>query len=148
MPEFLLEKICRQPDCVAFRGCSSEEIKKLKDELAAGGFCTLPEEYAVLLQKYNGIIYDGLELLGTIPHKRLQKNYTLGSILDINRRYAKIGFFTQKLILGELPESFLIYDGETGNYEIVDRLNLDSRRIFNTLKEFFRIISAFLTLKD
>ena len=143
-----LAKICRQTGCITFSGCSAKDIDNANTELSRNGFCTLPEEYAEFLKSYNGVIYDGLELLGTVPHKRVQKDYTFNSILDINRRYSQIDYFSQKIILGELPESFLIYDAETRAYEIVDRLNLDSRRAFNSFNELFKTISAFLVIKD
>ncbi len=143
-----LEKICKQSGCITFGGCSAEDITNTNNDLQKNGFCPLPAEYAEFLKIYNGIIYDGLELLGTIPHKRSVKNYTLSSILNINLRYARIDYFSQKLILGELPESFLIFDMETSGYEIVDRLNLDSRRTFNTFNELFNIILPFLVIKD
>lgn len=143
-----LAKICRQTGCVTFSGCSAEDIGKADAELVQNGFCALPAEYAEFLQIHNGIIYDGLELLGTIPHKRIQKDYVFNNILDINRRYSSIDYFSKKLILGELPESFLIYDAPTSGYEIVDRLNLDSRRVFGSFNELFRTVSAFLVIKD
>lgn len=143
-----LKTICRQKGCVTFDGCSPEEIRAFNTELNNNNFGALPAEYAEFLQTHNGIVYDGLELLGTTPHKRLQREYTLGSILDINKRYSQIDYFARKLILGELPESFLIYDAETSGYEIVDRLNLDSRRIFSSFNELFKTISAFLVIKD
>ncbi len=144
----ILAKICRQTGCVTFSGCSAEEINRVNAELVQNDFCTLPAEYAEFLQIHNGIIYDGLELSGTIPHKRVQKDYVFNGILDINKRYSQIDYFSQKLILGELPESFLIYDAETSGYEIVDRLNLDSRRIFGSFNELFKTVSAFLIIKD
>lgn len=144
----LFEKISSQKGCITFEKCSNEDIKKANQELSDNGFCLLPQEYAVFLQIYNGIIYDGLEFFGTIPHKRLQKNYILNSILDINKRYSSIDFFDGKLILGELPESFLLYNSETQSYEIIDRLNLDSKRIFNSFSEFIKTITSFLTIKN
>lgn len=148
MLDDMIRKICSQPGCVAFSGCSAEDIKKADKDLTDNGFCALPREYSAALQIHNGIIYDGLEFLGTVSHKRIQKNYIVSSILDINKRYSKIDFFARKLILGELPESFLIYNGETESYEIVDRLNLDSKRIFNSFNELLKIILSFLIIKD
>lgn len=144
----MFQKIGRQESCVTFSGCPDEELKKAGKELADCGLCPLPEEYAAALRIHNGIIYDGLELLGTTSHKRIQKNYIVRSILEINRRYSKIDFFARKLILGELPESFLIYNSETQSYEIVDRLNLDSKRIFGSFNELFKTIMSFLVIKD
>lgn len=144
----MFKKICEQTSCIAFSGCPEEDLKKACRDLSDCGFCPLPEEYATVLRIHNGIIYDGLELLGTVSHKRIQKNYTISSIIDINKRYSKIGFFAKKLILGELPESFLIYDSETKSYEIVDRLNLDSKRIYNSFAELFKVIISFLVIKN
>lgn len=144
----LLQKITSQAGCVCFESCDADDIKRSNAMLLAQGFCKIPEEYAKFLQVYNGIIYDGMELLGTTSYLREQKGYTYKSIFEVNQNYSRIGFFRQKLIIGMLSESFIIYDQPNNIFAIIDRLNLDSKTVFNSFNEMFKLLYSFFAIKN
>lgn len=122
-----LQKIIKHSGCITFNGATDAEIAQTNAFLKNQNFAEIPKAYYELLHITNGLICDGVELMGTQSHPRQEKRYIFSDLLQINKPYANYEYFAQKLILGRLSESLIVYDQTSDYFAIVDRVNLLSR---------------------
>ena len=123
----LVEQIIRAKYSVHFSESAENDILQTNKFLTKQGFAEIPEDYREFLLQTNGIIFNGTELMGTAPQQRMEKQYIFPDLTQINKLYAKYDYFRGKLIIGRLPESLLIYDGQSRVFAVLDRVNLRSR---------------------
>lgn len=126
--------------CIMFDGADNEEIEFVNKFLSEQKFSPMPREYAEFLKLTNGFIYNGIEFFGTTYHFREEKKYYFPDIITINKHYKKYNFFRDKVILGRLSESLLIYDKKENRFSIVDRIKLRARTEVKTFEEFLEIL--------
>lgn len=143
----LYEKICSHEGCVIFLPSSEEEIKNTNSVLSCFPFALLPEDYQNFLRISNGFICNGIELMGTLPQQRLEKQYIFPDIIQINKPYAQYDYFADKLIIGRLSESMIIYDRKNTLYAVIDRINLRSRLEVDNFRELFLYILGLCNIK-
>lgn len=135
MIDDLLKSFLKNPACITFDGSTTEDIEKINILLQSQNFAIIPQQYQAFLQLTNGFICDGVELMGTLPHRREEKQYIFPDLSQINKPYANYEYFTHKLILGRSSESLIIYDSLNNYYAIADRVNLFSRMEVNNVEE-------------
>lgn len=137
MNKELFEKICRHEGNVVFLPSSDEEIKNTNSFLSTQSFAEIPADYQNFLKLSNGIIFNGIELMGTLPQQRIEKKYIFPDLIQINKPYSKYEYFNSKLVLGRLSESIICYDGTNATYALIDRINLRSRFESKSFREMF-----------
>lgn len=122
-------------NCIHFSPAEEDSYIRTDDYLLKHNFCKLPDEYKMFLKLTNGLIYDGIEFYGTIPHDRIEKNYTFPDIIMMCENYANYEFFTNKVVLGQISESIILYDEKSSSFAVIDRFNLRSRIECNSFAE-------------
>ena len=135
MTKETLIQIFKHPAAITFAGSTPLEITQTDSFLRSLSFAALPEDYHFFLELSNGLVCNGVELMGSIPHQRTVKQYIFPDIIQINKPYAKYDYFKEKLIIGRLPEGLLVYQNENRSYAVIDRINLRSRYEAPSLKE-------------
>lgn len=125
--------------CICFPPAEEESYNLVDNYLLKHNQCKLPDEYKMFLKLTNGLIYDGIEFYGTIPHERIEKNYTFPSIIMVCQNYANYEFFANKIVLGQISESIILYDDKSASFAVVDRLNLRSRLECSKFAEILEI---------
>lgn len=136
----LLTRLKEFPGCITFPPASPAETEQTAAVLCSYGFAALPPDYAGFLSLSNGLIVNGIELMGSLPHHRPQKKYIFPDLLQINRPYARYEYFKGRLLLGSLSESLIIYDEINKLYAVKDRINLRSRLEVRSTAEILQSI--------
>lgn len=140
MIENLLSLAKHQNGSITFLPSPSEEIIKTNAFLTSQNFAEIPTDYQEFLKLSNGFIYNGIELMGTVPHPRPDKRYIFPDLIQINKPYIKYDYFDGKLLIGTLSESFMLYDSAEQIYAVLDRINLRSRIEVSDMSSLFAYI--------
>lgn len=148
MIDDLLKKFTQHLGCITFAGATAEEIAETNILLQNQSFSAIPEPYYKILYTTNGLICDGLELMGTKAHLREEKHYTFPDLLQINQPYSNYEYFAQKLVLGRSAESLVIYDQPNNYYAVVDRVNLLSRLEVDNVERLLMHLCKVCSIKD
>ena len=127
-----------------FHPSTIEEIKLANVALLKNNFARIPLDYQSFLLMTNGMIYNGVEFMGTIEQERFEKNYIFPSLQKLNYNFVDYDFFSKKIILGRTSEAFMVYDETDGNYMILDRIKLISLFEFKSLKELMKEVQTFI----
>jgi len=134
----LLEKITNKKGIILFEPSSIEDIKRMSARLISGGFPDIPQDYANFLLLSNGFYYDGMSFFGSLSHTRKQKNYEFYNLWDFNINFLEYEFFKDKLLIGHISESFIIFDKNTQVYSMIDGINLCPQIEFSNFNELFK----------
>lgn len=140
MIDLLLTQLKKYPGCISFPPASQTETTQTTAVLRSYGLAPIPQDYTDFLFLSNGLIVNGIELAGSLPHHRPQKNYIFPDLLQINRPYTRHEYFKGRLLLGSLSESLIIYDETNRLYTLKDRINLRSRLEVGSTAEVLQII--------
>ncbi len=133
----LLNNAMAQKGCIVFPPAGEADLQQAGHLLNELGFAALPPDFAAFLRLCDGLYYDGLEILGTLPHPRPSKQYTFACLADVNRPFAEYGYFAGKLIIGRMSENFIVYDQSNGLFAMIDRINLCSQIEFSGFNDLF-----------
>lgn len=127
------------PCSVAFAPATEANIIKIEAELTCRNFASIPEEYKTFLKLTDGISFNGIEFYGTTQHYRQEKDYTFPDLISVNKEYLNYDFFINKIIIGGISESLLLYDQTNKTYTITDRTNLRPHMEVNTFTDLLKI---------
>lgn len=133
-----LEQIKAKKGCVSFAPAHSEDILATNAKMKGLLFAEIPAEYQNFLSLTNGIIYDGIEFFGCKP--QIRSTYTFPDLIKINQPYSDYAYFSDKIIIGRISESFLVYDSVTCDYAMIDRLNLLTRSEQDSFAALFKTL--------
>lgn len=133
-----LEQVMAKKGCVFFAPARSEDIMTTNAKMKELLFAKIPSEYQDFLSLTNGIIYDGIELFGCKP--QIRNTYTFPDLIKINQPYSEYAYFSDKIIIGRISESFLIYNSITQDYAMIDRLNLLTRSEEDCFTAMFKML--------
>lgn len=136
----MIDKFKAQKGSVSFDGASLDSIKEVDTFFLQNNFSDIPDDYKSFLEYTNGLIYNGIEFFGTQFHHREERNYYFPDIVTINKHYKKYTFFEQKIIIGRLSESIILYDKKAGYFAIVDRIKLRSRTEYEDMEELLEFL--------
>lgn len=134
-------QLVNKKGCITFEPTDKDTIEETNRYMIENKLSDLPFDYKTLLNFSNGFIYNGVELMGTKPHLRESKQYTFPSLIEINSFTTNYDFFFNKIILGRVSESVILYDKDINSYAVVDRVNLRSHM---EVKNFSEILDIFL----
>lgn len=140
MIEQYVETLKSYKGSITFPPSNAEQIQEVNNTLKKYQFSTIPEEYQTFLERSNGYTYNGVEFFGTISHPREAKGYIFPDLTITNIHYSQYSFFNNKIIIGRVSESMMLYDKSSDTYAVVDRLTLRSRvevRSFEELLDIF-----------
>lgn len=110
--------------CVFFEPAVESNLSKINHELTTRNFAPIPEEYYNFLKLTDGLIFNGIELYGSVPHYRELKEYTFPNLITVNEYYLNYDYFIRKLVIGRISENLLLYNENEKVYTIADRINL------------------------
>lgn len=127
------------PGCITFEPAIEANLIKVEAELNSRSFAAVPEDYKTFLKLSDGLIFNGVELYGSIPHYRPNKEYTFPNLITANETYINYDYFTRKLVIGRISESILLYDSENHIFSVIDRINLRPRVEVNNFPDFLKI---------
>lgn len=130
--------ISNKKGVVIFEPSSLDDIKRMSARLKSGGFPEIPNDYADFLLLSNGFYYNGLSFFGSLSHTRKQKNYEFYSLWDFNINFLEYEFFKDKLLIGHISESFIIFDKSTQVYSLIDGINLCSQIEFSDFNDLLK----------
>lgn len=133
-----LEQIKAKKGCVSFAPARSEDILATNAKMKGLLFAEIPAEYQNFLSLTNGIIYDGIEFFGCKP--QIRSTYTFPDLIKINQPYSDYAYFSDKIIIGRISESFLVYDSVTCDFAMIDRLNLLTRSEQDSFAALFKTL--------
>ena len=91
------------------------------------------KEYHNLLHISNGIVCNGVEILGAVPVVRVEKGYSLPDVVTMSERFGRYDFFRDKIVIGQAYESLIYYDMSKSVYGISSRINFDEQMVFDSL---------------
>lgn len=128
-------------NCICFPPAEEDSCNLIDNYMLEHSFCKIPDEYKIFLKLTNGLIYNGIEFYGTIPHERIEKGYIFPDIIMMCQNYTNYEFFANKIVLGQISESIILYDNKNSAFAVVDRLNLRSRTECNRFAEILEIYS-------
>jgi len=114
-----------------FAGYCDEDANIIDTVLSEYNFAEIPDDYRRFLTFINGVTFDGLMFFGTKPQERKSKNYIFPSILSVNMEHKDLDFFQNKIIVGRGAEFILIYDKDSSNYKMLNRINLKVKREYD-----------------
>jgi len=134
----LTETLKSKKEVLLFPESNHDDIKRMSSRLVSGGFPEIPSDYADFLLFSNGLCYDGLLFFGTQSHNRKEKNYEFYSLWDFNVNFLEYEFFTDKLLIGHISESFIIFDKNTQHYSLIDGINLCPQIEFSNFDELLK----------
>lgn len=98
-----------------------KEIQLVNLALVQDGLAQLPQDYINFLMMTNGFFYNGLEMFATREHEREKGAYFHRAIVQMQRFYVSNPALRGKLLLGQAPEEFVLYDFNRKEYQIMDR---------------------------
>ncbi len=146
MIEHYLKYFQRLPGSVVFEPALEANLVKIDNELTERKFSAIPKEYRNFLQSNDGLIFNGVEFYGSVPHYREEKNYTFPNLITVNEYYLNYDYFIRKLVIGRISENILVYDGAENTYAITDRINLrpviETENLAAFLKIFYNHAAA------
>ncbi len=131
-----VEQIKNKDGCVYFAPAKAEDIEAINNKMKEFLFAEIPAEYKEFLSLTNGIIYDGIEFFGCRP--QIRNNYTFPDLIKINQPYSEYAYFSDKIIIGRISESFIVYNSPSNDYAMIDRLNLLTRSEEDSFTELFK----------
>lgn len=131
----LLTQAQKTKHFISFSPMGTDSIEQTNQELINSGNPPLPSDFCDFLSLCDGIYYDGLELFGTKEHPRPTKEYVFTNIIKANTPFSEYSFFSQKLIIGDMSENFIIYDSKNKLFAVIDRTNLCSQVEFSSFEE-------------
>ena len=108
----------QSPGSVIFEPAVDANLTRIDAELTSRNFSAIPGEYRNFLKLNDGLIFNGIEFYGSIPHYREKKNYTFPNLITVNEYYLNYDYF------GRISENILLYDGAENVYSVTDRINL------------------------
>lgn len=132
-------QLANKKGCITFPPADKDTMEETNKYMIENKRSDIPLDYRMLLNLSNGLIYNGVEFMGTKAHLREEKQYTFPSLIEINSFTTNYDFFCNKLILGRVSESVILYDKDINSYAVVDRVNLRSRMEVKNLIEIFEI---------
>ena len=125
---------------VFFPPCEALTIQKLSVALVKNGFSKIPTDYLSFLQETDGLSYNGVELYGVQSHERGNGAYSHTSLVTEAEQHIQNPLLKGKLIIGNAPETLLLYNGQTKQYELICRYTyatlLQLPRFFDVLYYF------------
>lgn len=107
-----------------FEPAVESNLNKINMELTNRKFASIPDEYRNFLKLSDGLIINGIEFYGTMPHYREEKEYTFPNLITVNEYYLSYDYFIHKLVIGRISENLLLYNEAEKVYTITDRINL------------------------
>ncbi len=112
------------PGNVFFEPAVERNLNKINIELTNRNFAPIPDEYRNFLKLTDGLIFNGIEFYGCMPHYREEKEYTFPNLITVNEYYLSYDYFIRKLVIGRISENLLLYNDAEKVYTITDRINL------------------------
>lgn len=79
-------------------------------------------------QAANGLTWNAIELWGTKPVPRPERDYVFSGIADANEAYGKTAGLRGLLLIGETDEDYLVYDPADRRYHEIDRFGQERYR--------------------
>ena len=116
------------PGSVVFEPAVDANLTKIDAELTARNFSAIPGEYRNFLKLNDGLIFNGIEFYGSIPHYREERNYTFPNLITVNEYYLNYDYFIRKLVIGA-----------ENVYSVTDRINLRPVIETESLAAFLKI---------
>jgi len=110
-------------EAALFTGAARAALAAAEAELARMGRIGdhLPAGYRDFLARSDGLIWNGVELLGATRKPREGTGYVLPSLVDLNAELASSAFFGRDLVLGRSDEDLYCWEEAAGIYAIRDR---------------------------
>lgn len=136
MIDMLFHKVSTLRFCTVFPPAEPGEIAAAGNYLVSRGLAAVPAEYAEFLQLSDGMSFDGVEFYGTAPQQR--KHYVFPDLKTAAEPYCKYEYFKNKIVIGRLSESIILYNANEDIYALIDRVNLRSRVEWASFEELFR----------
>lgn len=106
---------------------SAVQINIANVKLRKNGINEIPQDFADMLQKYNGLSCDGNVIFGVDT-----KTMFFPDLVDVNCRILK-DEDTSCIILGQDEDNFLVYDYEPKKYRIIDQENFEEKIVTDDL---------------
>ena len=136
MIDMLFHKVSTLNICTVFPPAEPKEIAAAGSYLVSRGMAAVPAEYDAFLRLSSGMSFDGVEFYGAVPQQR--KQYVFPDLKTAAEPYCKYDYFKNKIIIGRLSESIILYNADEDIYALIDRVNLRSRMEWPTFEELFR----------
>lgn len=136
MIDMLFHKVSTLNFCTVFPPAEPEEIAAAGNYLVSRGLAAVPAGYAEFLRLSDGMSFDGVEFYGAVPKKR--REYTFPDLKTAGEPYYKYEYFKNKIVIGRLSESIILYNANEDIYALIDRVNLRSRVEWASFEELFR----------
>lgn len=129
-----LKLLTRHEDVYTAPATDNRRIILYSLHLADFGLPAIPQEYQILLAEFNGITFDGTNLMGINPE---------GPFYDILDENLAIDTDDETLVLGFDEFDYLIWNPQSSRYQIVDIIDRVSFGEFAALepalKRFLKI---------
>jgi hypothetical protein len=98
-------------------------IEMVSTMLTSNHLAAIPPEYSMLLEKANGIVYNGYEFLGTKKFT-YKDEFSIPGLLDAGVDVNSSGTISGKLLVARGQIELFLYDERSSSYEVVDRMTL------------------------
>ena len=125
-----------------FKGAplSDEGFTKLSQEMKALGL-SLPDEYAELLFKMDGLYWGGLEFFASQMHSDKRHGWNITDLVSQNRIFQALNPDKKDcVILGHSDDESFIYNPTRKKYQIIDEFENTVNKSFKTFEELFNYI--------
>ena len=106
---------------------SAVQINIANVKLRKNGINEIPQDFADMLQKYNGLSCDGNVIFGVDT-----KTMFFPDLFDVNCRILK-DEDTSCIILGQDEDNFLVYDYQPKKYRIIDQEDFEEKVVTDDL---------------
>lgn len=124
---------------VLFENPIDRDIDYANGMLQEHKFAGIPEGYINFIKQTDGLMCNGIELYGINEHHREKDSYTFPNLKSVHDKYIDNQFFKNKLVIGSLPEKYIVYNAFQTEYEIIlkfDFTNLYYFKSFNEVLEY------------
>ena len=120
---------------ILFNPAEDRAIRFVSSMLTSHRFAGVPANYAEMLKKTDGIIWNGIELYGTRATERADGAYVFPGLIEANLEFLGYESAIGRLIIGRAAEEVFVFNSRERRYQVLDRLDFSVTGSFPTLRE-------------
>lgn len=120
--------------------CSGEQLARLRESVRRGLQAELPEAYAALLRRTDGLNWNGLFIYASEETAIVgAPDASIPGFAEMNVLYRDDEWFDDLLVFGEGNMDLYVRRISTGEYQVIDRV---PGNVIETLPSFERLLAA------